>query len=263
MHVSCCTFVLLQKIPETLSELFLEFLLRGDAPSPIIQGIWSLQIGSGQKGSVRRGSVKNWTGFFPGFSPDRYVSGTSPVRHDITRSRRFCVLSTFSNRFFPGFNRVFSGFFPGFNRVFSGFLKNLEKTWFNFHRPPPWPTPFGGPRPEHFQNSLPPSTAGDASFFRSGSGEGLSEPVMEFPAVLRYVWLGEGAKGLLNFEGAKSCCTGATWGCTGARQGCTWCKRLLGDLCAVGSKDLLHPLLTTFGDFPIWEAKNAHKELPT
>ena len=38
--------------------------------------------------------------------------------------------------------------------------------------------------PEHFQNYLPPSTAGDASLFRSGSGEGLSEPVMEFPAVL-------------------------------------------------------------------------------
>ena len=38
--------------------------------------------------------------------------------------------------------------------------------------------------PEHFQNSLPPSTAGSASFFRSGSGEGLSEPVMEFLAVL-------------------------------------------------------------------------------
>ena len=38
--------------------------------------------------------------------------------------------------------------------------------------------------PERFQNSLPPSTAGGASFFRSGSGEGLSEPVMEFPAVL-------------------------------------------------------------------------------
>ena len=29
--------------------------------------------------------------------------------------------------------------------------------------------------PEHFQNCLPPSTAGGASFFRSGSGEGLSE----------------------------------------------------------------------------------------
>ena len=39
--------------------------------------------------------------------------------------------------------------------------------------------------PERFQNSLTPSTAGDASFFRSGSGEGLSELVMEFPAVLR------------------------------------------------------------------------------
>ena len=38
--------------------------------------------------------------------------------------------------------------------------------------------------PEHFQNSLPTSTAGDASFFRSGSGEGLSELVMEFLAVL-------------------------------------------------------------------------------
>ena len=39
--------------------------------------------------------------------------------------------------------------------------------------------------PEHLPNSLPPSTAGDASFFRIGSGEGLSELVMEFPAVLR------------------------------------------------------------------------------
>ena len=38
--------------------------------------------------------------------------------------------------------------------------------------------------PERFQNSLPPSTAGDASFFRIGSGEGLSELLMEFPAVL-------------------------------------------------------------------------------
>ena len=36
----------------------------------------------------------------------------------------------------------------------------------------------------HFQNSLTPSTAGGASFFRSGSGKGLSELVMEFPAVL-------------------------------------------------------------------------------
>ena len=38
--------------------------------------------------------------------------------------------------------------------------------------------------PEHFQNCRPPSAAGGASFFRSGSGERLPEPVMEFPAVL-------------------------------------------------------------------------------
>ena len=38
--------------------------------------------------------------------------------------------------------------------------------------------------PERFQNCLPPSTAGDASFFRIDSGEGLSELVMGFPAVL-------------------------------------------------------------------------------
>ena len=53
--------------------------------------------------------------------------------------------------------------------------------------------PLGSPKPynsrhlrlpEHFQNSLPPSTAGDSSFFRSGSGEGLSELVMEFQALL-------------------------------------------------------------------------------
>ena len=44
--------------------------------------------------------------------------------------------------------------------------------------------------PERFQNSLPPSTAGDASFFRIGSGEGLSEPVMEFPAVLGVTQIG-------------------------------------------------------------------------
>ena len=38
--------------------------------------------------------------------------------------------------------------------------------------------------PEHFQKSLPLSTAGDASIFRNGSREGLSELVMQFPAVL-------------------------------------------------------------------------------
>ena len=51
----------------------------------------------------------------------------------------------------------------------------------------------------------------------------------------------------------KASCTSATWRCTGAKQGCTWCKRLLEDLCAVGPKDRLHPLLTTFGDLPIFD----------
>ena len=44
--------------------------------------------------------------------------------------------------------------------------------------------------PEPFQNYLPPSTAGGASFFRNGSGEGLPEPVMEFPAVLGVFLIG-------------------------------------------------------------------------
>ena len=35
-----------------------------------------------------------------------------------------------------------------------------------------------------FPEFSPPSTAGDISFFRKGSGEGLSELVMEFPAVV-------------------------------------------------------------------------------
>ena len=41
--------------------------------------------------------------------------------------------------------------------------------------------------PEHFQDFLPSSKAGDASLFRSGSGEGLPELVMAFPAVLSLV----------------------------------------------------------------------------
>ena len=39
--------------------------------------------------------------------------------------------------------------------------------------------------PEHFQNYLPLSTAGAASFFRIGSAEGLSELLMESLTVLK------------------------------------------------------------------------------
>ena len=55
--------------------------------------------------------------------------------------------------------------------------------------------------PEHFQNYLPPSTAGDISFCTSGSGEGLPEPVMEFPAVLG-VLLRMGAKEAQSVSGS-------------------------------------------------------------
>ena len=72
-----------------------------------------------------------FSGFFPWQVREWYVPG--PSRHH--QIPNFLRTLHISNRFFPGFNRVFSGF-----------LKNLEKTWFNFHRPPPWPTPFGGPR---------------------------------------------------------------------------------------------------------------------
>ena len=44
-------------------------------------------------------------------------------------------------------------------------------------------------------------------------------------------WLGEGAKG--------------------AKVPLHWCKRLLGDLCSLGPKHLLHPLLTTLGTFEV------------
>ena len=73
---------------------------------------------------------------FPGFSPGRYVSGTSPVRHDITRSPTFCVLSTFSNRFFRVLTGFFSGLFPGFNRVLTGFFKKPGKNLVQFSPTP-------------------------------------------------------------------------------------------------------------------------------
>ena len=86
--------------------------------------------------------------------------------------------------------------------------------------------------PERFQNSLPAGTAGDASFFRIGSGEGLSELVMEFPAVLGaflrfenrtpnpplYSWsfaLGVSKRGFLRGGGGEISIIGV-----GARTGC-------------------------------------------
>ena len=67
----------------------------------------AFEIGTGQKGSVRRGPVKNRTVLSSGFFPGRYGRGTCSVRHDITKSPTFYVLSPFPNTFFPGFNRFF------------------------------------------------------------------------------------------------------------------------------------------------------------
>ena len=71
------------------------------------------------------------------------------------------------------------------------FWKNSERPWkrsesFSWNSPSRvrlgHPRPYNSSHlraPEHFQNSLPPSTAGDASFFRNGSGEELPAVDME------------------------------------------------------------------------------------
>ena len=73
----------------------------------VVECVLTYDFSSGQKGSLRRGSGKNWTGFFSGFFPwqvrEWYVPG--PSRHH--QIPNFLRTPTFSNRFFPGFNRVF------------------------------------------------------------------------------------------------------------------------------------------------------------
>ena len=72
-------------------------------------------------------------------------------------------------------------------------------------------------RPEHFQNWLPPSTAGGASFFRNGSREGLSELVMDFPAVLRAF-----KKTLHRFFRLKYAATRSWWASSASSMRSTW-----------------------------------------
>ena len=68
-------------------------------------------FGTGQKGSVRRGPVTNRTGFFRVFP----LAGAGVVRpRSVMTSPN--PLSTFSNRFFPGFDRVLTGIFPVFEK---------------------------------------------------------------------------------------------------------------------------------------------------
>ena len=64
-------------------------------------------------------------------------------------------------------------------------------------------------------------------------------------------WLGEGAKGPFGPREPKSSCTGAERELHRCKTGFRWCKRLLGDLCSLGPKHLLHPLLTVLGTFEV------------
>ena len=65
--------------------------------------------------------------------------------------------------------------------------------------------------------------------------------------------LGEGAKGLLDpgsKRSLKSLLHHPKLPLHRCKMGFGWCKRLFGDLCSLGPKDLLHPPLSTFGNFP-------------
>ena len=53
----------------------------------------------------------------------------------------------------------------------------------------------------------------------------------------------------------EASCTGAKWGCTGAKEGLGGAKdswETFAPWAQKSQKDLLHPPLTTFGDFPFW-----------
>ena len=54
---------------------------------------------------------------------------------------------------------------------------------------------------------------------------------------------------VLRAKGAKSHLHGWKLGLYACETGLKWCKRLLGELCSLGRKDLLLPLLTTFRTF--------------
>ena len=65
-------------------------------------------------------------------------------------------------------------------------------------------------------------------------------------------WLGEGAKGILSSRSENGLAPVQNGVAPVQNRSRTlgWCKRLLGDYCSLGSKHLLHPLLTTFGHLP-------------
>ena len=125
------------------------FLGRADKESlnPSIERIWGVAGGRGPEIGLER--------TFLGHTPS--TAGTFRNKFRGKNSRK--ISETLSERFLESPSRVRLGSPKPFNS------RHLRL-------------------PEHFQNSLPPIRLGTASFFRSGSGKGLYEPVMEFLAEL-------------------------------------------------------------------------------
>ena len=68
---------------------------------------------------------------------------------------------------------------------------------------------------------------------------------MKIPTVVR-----RGCKTSFGLKGAESLLRRCNLGLHRCKLNVGWCKRLLRDLCSRGPKDLFHPLLTIFGNFP-------------
>ena len=141
-----------------------------------------------------RGGLRPWseTMVSEGARPwNRGRSGDCEFRADgvATVSRQHCLCSLFF--FFP---HCLCGPYPRYGWDFPEEIPEKFRNFFrkrsqsvSWNSAQEHPKPFNSRhlrRPKHFQNSLPLRTAGDASFFKIGSREGLSELVMEFPAVL-------------------------------------------------------------------------------
>ena len=85
--------------------------------------------------------------------------------------------------------------------------------------------------------------SGPKNHARKGGEQHLRVESKKFPKVVR-----RGRRRSFGPREQKASCTGAKWGCTG-KGGCGRCKRLFRYLCSLGPRDLLHPLVITFGNF--------------
>ena len=98
-----------------------------------------------------------------------------------------------------------------------------------------------GPKTPNHQQSKQPLGLGSC-------GPGKLTEKGEFPKVLRGGW--KRSFGPREQRSPKSLlhrCNPILHRCKSSFR---WCKRLFGDLCSLGPKDLLHPPLSTFGNSP-------------